>query len=196
MKTLALMVAVLGICFVSPLLCGAAEEVLFDFETGLQGWEIPDWAYEKADHVQEEVGVSDKYAKTGDSSLEMTVEFPGDRWTGAITEIMQYFDWSDFKEVAFDIYLPEDAPAGLKAKLILTVGDTWKWVEMSRSFALVPGEWVTIKADLMPGSIDWRRIQVDDAFRQDVRKMDIRVVANGKPAYSGAVYIDNIRVVK
>ena len=196
MKNVFLVIVLAVLLFGFSSQVSAAEDILFDFKGGLQGWEIPDWAYEKPDHVQKEISVSDKFSSDGNSSLEMIVEFPGGRWTGAIVEIMQYFDWTDYNSVVCDVYIPDTAPEGLDAKIILTVGDTWKWVEMSRSFNLVPGQWVTIKADLLPGSIDWRRVQVDDAFRQDVRKIDIRVVSNGKPAYTGPVYIDNIRVIK
>jgi hypothetical protein len=195
MKKVVLMLAVLGLVF-SAAISNAEEEVLFNFENGLQGWEIPDWAYEKPDHVQREINVSGDFASEGDQSLEIMCEFSGGRWTGAIVEIMQYFDWTDFSKIACDIYLPKGAPIGLKGKMILTVGDSWKWVEMSRSFPLKPGQWVTMTADLSPGSIDWRRVQVDDAFRQDVRKLDIRVESNNKPAYTGPIYIDNIRVIK
>ncbi|MGB2629715.1 MAG: glycan-binding surface protein [Candidatus Omnitrophota bacterium] len=192
MKRALLMLAIIGLFIGGSIV--HAEEVLFDFENGLQGWEIPDWAYEKPDHVQREISVSDKYASQGDKSLEIDVEFSGGRWTGAIVEIMQYFDWTDYSRIACDVYIPADAPVGLKGKMILTVGDSWKWVEMSRSFPLKPGQWVTMSADLTPGSIDWRRVQVDEAFRQDVRKIDIRVESNNKPAYTGSIYIDNIRV--
>lgn len=195
MKNVILILAVLGLVF-GATLSHAEEEVLFNFESGLQGWEIPDWAYEKPDHVQKEIMVSDEYASDGAQSLEIDCEFPGGRWTGAIIEIMQYFDWTDYSRIACDIYLPAGAPVGLKGKMILTVGDSWKWVEMSRSFPLKPGQWVTMSADLDPGSIDWRRVQVDDAFRQDVRKLDIRVESNNKPAYKGPIFVDNIRVIK
>ena len=69
-------------------------------------------------------------------------------------------------------------------------------IGMSRSFDLKPGEWTTVEGDLMPGSIDWRRVQVDEAFRKDIRKIDIRVYSNNKPAYTGPIYIDNVRGVK
>jgi len=188
----------LFICMFSivPFVRAEEDTVLFGFETGLQGWDIPDWAYEKPDHVQQSINKSEEYATEGSSSLEMMVEFPGGRWTGAIVEIMQFFDWSDYSKIACDIYLPENAPIGLKAEIILTVGDSWKWVEMSRAFFVEPGKWVTVQADLTEGSIDWRRIQVDNTFRQDIRKIDIRVFSNNKPAYSGPVYVDNVRVVK
>lgn len=181
-------------------LCGVSQaqevEVISGFESGLQGWEIPDWAYEKPDHVQQEIESSGNVSSEGDKSLLIMTDFPGGRWAGAIVEIMQYYDWSDYSKLACDIYIPEDAPIGLKAKMILTVGDNWKWVEMSRSYPLEPGEWVTVSADIAPGSIDWRRVQVDDGFRADIRKIDIRVTSNNKPAYTGPVYVDNVRVIK
>ncbi|KJJ85206.1 mannan endo-1,4-beta-mannosidase [Candidatus Omnitrophus magneticus] len=186
------------VLFFTALTCRAfsEEEILFDFENGLQGWEIPDWAFEKPDHVQKSVAIATDVASTGKQSMVMMAEFPGGRWAGALIEIMQYFDWSGFSQIAYDIYIPADAPQGLQTKLILTVGDAWKWVEMSRAFPLEPGKWVTVTADIKPGSIDWRRIQVDETFRQDVRKMDIRVFSNNKPAYKGAIYIDNVRIIK
>ena len=196
MKKVTILLAVIGLLFAGTVAMAEEETVLFSFENGLEGWEIPDWAYEKPDHVQQEINQSNNFASKGTSSLEVQAEFPGGRWTGAIVEIMQYFDWSDYSKIAADIYLPEDAQLGLKAKLILTVGDSWKWVEQSRSVSLKPGQWITVMADLKPGSIDWRRVQVDDAFRSDVRKLDIRVDSSNKPAYTGPIYIDNIRVIK
>ncbi|MDD4957460.1 MAG: hypothetical protein PHH49_05860 [Candidatus Omnitrophica bacterium] len=196
MKKIIMLMAAVALISVS-MVAGAEEEtVLFGFESGLQGWEIPDWAYEKPDHVQNSIEPSDMYASEGTQSLEIDADFPGGRWTGAIVEIMQYYDWSDYSKIAVDVYLPEDAPAGLKGSIILTVGDSWKWVEQSRETALEPGKWTTIEGDLMPGSIDWRRIQVDDSFRADIRKIDVRVTSNNKPAYTGPIYVDNIRVIK
>ena len=196
MKKFFVILAVFGMILAASVANAAEETVLFSFENGTDGFEIPDWAYEKPDHIQKEISLSDKVASNGKNSLEVIAEFPGGRWTGAIVEIMQYFDWSDYSQIAVDFYLPADAPLGLKAKLILTVGDSWKWVEQSKSISLKPGEWVTLTANLKPGSIDWRRVEVDDAFRSDVRKLDIRVESNNKPAYTGSFYIDNIRVIK
>ncbi len=196
MKKILLALAVVSLLSSPAVLRAEEATVLFGFEDGTQGWEIPDWAYEKPDHVQQGIEVSENFASEGTRSLEMIAEFPGGRWTGAIVEIMQFYDWTDYGTVACDIYLPEGAPEGLKGSIILTIGDNWKWVEMSRSYALRPGEWVTLAGNLKPGSIDWRRVQVDDAFRQDIRKIDIRVESNNKPAYAGPIYIDNVRVIK
>lgn len=196
MRKLSTILFLTGLVF-SAVTCQAQDaEVLFGFEDGLQGWDVPEWAYEKPDHVQKEIGATDTVASEGKQSLGIDASFPGGSWAGAIVEVIQYMDWSDYSAIACDVYLPEDAPTGLKGKMILTVGDTWKWVEMSKDVSLVPGEWVTIEGNLLPGSIDWRRVQVDEAFRSDIRKLDVRVVSNGKPAYTGMFYVDNIRGIK
>ncbi|MEE9500126.1 MAG: hypothetical protein V3V42_02410 [Candidatus Omnitrophota bacterium] len=170
----------------------SADKVLFSFERDSEGWEIPDWAYEQADsYVGEEIAVTKDVAKEGESSLKLATNFPGGRWNGAIVEVMEFFDWTEFSRISCDIYLPEDAPRGLKAKLVLTVGESWKWTEMSRSIKLEQGKWITISANLKPGSEDWKRTKPTDEFRADVRKIAIRVESN-KAAYKGPVYIDNI----
>ena len=196
MKKILFIAIVLTVFSMGTILNAQEEEILFSFEGGLEGWEVPDWAYEKNDHVQQAINPSEAYASVGSSSMEIETNFPGGSWTGAIVEIMQFYDWTDYSKLACDVYLPEGGPIGLTAKIILTVGDSWKWVEMSRAFPLKPGEWVTLTADLKPGSIDWRRVVVDEAFRADIRKMDIRIDSNNRPAYTGPIYVDNVRVIK
>jgi len=169
----------------------SADKVLFTYEEDTEGWEIPDWAYEQGDYVGEDVDSSDDFAKHGESSLKLMVDFPGGRWNGAVAEVMEYFDWTPYSGISCDIYLPPSAPVGLRAKIILTVGENWKWTEMSRSMRLTPGEWTHISANLKPGSNDWRRTKPTDEFRADVRKIAVRIESN-KPAYKGPVYIDNI----
>ncbi|MBL7157587.1 MAG: hypothetical protein ISS92_05465 [Candidatus Omnitrophica bacterium] len=170
----------------------AADKALFSFEgEDTEGWEIPDWAYEQDDYLGEELDVSRDVAKDGKKSLKLTVNFPGNRWNGAVAEIMEYYDWTPYSTLSCDIYVPEDAPVGLRAKMILTVGEDWKWTEMSRSDRLKPGEWTHISANLKPGSTSWRRTKPTDEFRADVRKIAIRVETN-KPAYNGPIYIDNV----
>jgi len=169
----------------------SAGKTLFSFEKDEEGWEIPDWAYEQDDYVGEEIMVSKNAAKEGESSLKLMVNFPGGKWCGAVTEVMEYFDWTPYSGISCDIYLPENAPNGLKAKIILTVSDSWKWTEMSRSYRLAPGKWTHISANLKPGSTDWKRTKLTDEFRADVRKVAIRLESS-KPAYKGPVYIDNI----
>lgn len=172
----------------------AEDKVIFSFEKDTQGWEIPEWALEQEDHVAKTVEASKDFAKDGKGSLKIKAAFPGKIWSAALVEDFEYFDWTTYKAVSVDIYIPKDAPIGLKGKIILTVGEGWKFIEMARSVALVPGEWITITANLLPGSEDWKRTVVDDNFRKDVRKLAIRVESNKKPEYAGPIYVDNVRL--
>jgi len=185
-----LTVMVIGV----PLMSFGEERVLYDFEDDIEGWEIPDWAYEQDDYVGETIEVSNDFASRGIGSLKLTSNFPGGSWRGSVAEVMEYMDWTPFSTVSVDLFIPPDGPLGLRAKMVLTVGDDWKWTEMSKSIKLKPGEWTTITANLLPGSMDWKRTNPTDEFRADVRKLDIRVESNRKPIYDGPVYIDNIRV--
>ena len=174
----------------------AADKALFSFENDLQGWGIPDWAYEKDDHVAEELDVSNKYASDGKSSLEILADFPGGCWSGAYIENVEYFDWTPYSTISVDIYIPTTAPNGLKGKVILTQGEDWAWREMNRSVDLEPGQWTTVTADIKAGSTDWKRVDPDDSFRQDIRKFGIRVESNLRPIYKGPIYIDNIVLIE
>src|SRR3989338_4163404 len=107
----------------------AEEIVLYDFEKDPQGWKIPDWALAKKDYVAEEIGISEFYASRNRYSLEMQVNFPVVKeWRGAYAECpVDIQDWSEYGWLEADILLPKESPKGLRAKLILTVGDDWKW---------------------------------------------------------------------
>lgn len=179
----------------------AAEKILFTFEDGTtEGWVIPDWELGKEDYVAENVEVSQKYALDGKSSLELMANFPGARWTGAYCEIEEFFDWGPYSTVSVPVYLPADAPEGLKAQIVIasptvTAPNPW-WIEMKRSVSLVPGKWTVITADLKPGSADWKAAINSDEARQDIRKFGVRVESNNKPAYKGPIYIDKITLTE
>jgi len=172
----------------------SGDKVLYNFETNTEGWEIPLWAEEKHDHVGKSLKQIRGTSSNGSGSLIMTADFQGNTWSAALAEISHYLDLDNYNSISVDIYIPRDCPKGLKAQIILTVGDSWRFVEMSRSFPLTPGEWTTITGDLSDKSSDWRRTTVDWNFRKDIRKIAVRIESNGKPAYSGSIYIDNIRV--
>ncbi|MFH1995697.1 MAG: hypothetical protein ABIJ27_01715 [Candidatus Omnitrophota bacterium] len=195
MKALCVLIAsaFLAICVASGS-AFAAEKILYSFEDGVEGWEIPEWSLEKDDHVTQSIESSRDFSKDGRRSLEVKAAFPGKRWTAAIVEVAEYFDWSNNDVVSCDIYLPKDAPSGLKAKMILTVGNEWKFTEMARSVKLVPGEWTTVAASLADGSTDWRKVVADQDFRGDIRKVDVRVESNKKPEFAGSFYIDSMKV--
>jgi hypothetical protein len=179
-----------------PLKIGPQEsKTLYDFELSEDGWEIPSWELDKPDHVARSLAITDSFSSKGSRGLELVAEFPGSQWTAALIEVQQYLDLRGYDSILVDIYLPAGCPEGLRTKLILTVGDDWRFVEMSRSVRLIPGEWTTISADVSEGSGDWKRTVVDDFFKEDIRKIAVRIESNRKPAYSGPIYIDNLRLV-
>lgn len=169
------------------------ERVLYNFEKSIDDWEIPAWEFDKDDHVAESLERAGNVSSNGRGSLRLNANFPGARWTAALAEIQQYLNLDNYEQIQADIYLPTTAPDGLKAKLILTVGDEWKFVEMARNVRLEPGRWTTITADLSTSSTDWKRTKIDKNFKEDVRKIAVRIESNNKPVYSGPIYIDNIR---
>ena len=173
----------------------AKEFLLYNFEKDPQGWEIPNWAFEKPDHGAKQIGISEFYASEGRYALEVGVEYTGSpQWQGAYVErLIDVTDWTPFNYLSVDIFLPKEAPRGLRAKVILTVGDEWKWTEMNKTIPLTPGEWTVIKADLTAASLNWRRF-IDDNFRSDVRKLGIRVESNGNITYKGPIYLDNVKL--
>ncbi len=173
----------------------AVEKVLYGFEKDTEGWEVPEWALEKQDHVAKSISTSKDFAKEGKSSLKVSSDFPGKIWSASLVETAEAFDLTPYGTITCDIYLPQEAPEGLKGKIILTVGENWKFTEMSRAISLMPGQWTTVSADLLPGSTSWQKTVVDENFRKDIRKIDVRIESNKKPVYNGPIYIDNIKVI-
>lgn len=168
-------------------------KILYDFERNDEGWEIPAWTLERPDYVAKFFKTTTDLASSGSGSLELYAEFSGGIWAAALIEIQQYLNLENYDTLSCDLYLSHDSPKGLKAKLILTVDENWRFVEMARSIRLKPGEWTTLTADISIGSTDWKRTKVDTIFKQDVRKISIRVESN-KTYYFGPIYVDNIRV--
>jgi hypothetical protein len=187
------MTGVMALVFFAVTAFGA-ETTIADFEEADPGkWVIPDWAKEKADHVAKDIAVSKEFAKKGAQSLVMSCQFPGEKWTAGVIELEEYLDLTDKSKIAVDIYLPKDAPEGLKGNICATYGTGWSWAEQLRNIPLVPGQWTTVEVDIADGSKEWKKVRVDSEFRSDIRKLDIRVISDKKPAYNGNVYIDNIR---
>ena len=172
----------------------ATEVVIYGFEDGEDGWVIPDWAKASGDYVATALTVSRDYAVEGRCSLALQAQFPGQRWTGAYVERqVETTDWSPFERLLLNIYLPSGAPAGLKGKIILTVGDQWQWTEQNQAVPLEPGRWTTLSVDLKPSSMDWKFF-LDDSFRRNIRKLGIRIESDKGPAYSGPVFLDDVRL--
>ena len=169
------------------------NKTLYDFEKNTDGWEIPAWAKEKDDHVASALYQTSSMSHKGTGSIMFQADFLKGKWSAALVEIQHYLDLSKYTTISAYIYTPFDSPEKLRAGLILTVGDDWRFVEMSRNKKLVPGEWTEITADISEGSIDWKRTVVDKAFKEDVRKIAVRITSNGTQ-YSGIFHIDNIKL--
>ena len=166
---------------------------LYSFEKDIQEWEIPLWAEEKRDHVAVSLKHMKDFASKGSNSLELTVNFPGKTWHGALVEVQHYIGFESFNIIAADIYIPKDAPQLIRGKIILTIGETWDFTEMIRGTRLTPGAWTTVFADISEKSNDWKKTVMSERIKSDVRKIAIRIESD-KTAYFGPVYIDNIRL--
>lgn len=171
------------------------DKILYNFDKSLEGWELPAWAEDKSDYVARSLKISEHAAGGGTAGAEMHVEFPGGMWAGALAEVQHYVDLSGYDAISADIYLPWNTPNGLRGKIIITAGDDWRFIEMTRGIRLIPGEWTTVTASLSDDSMDWKRIKIDKSIRADVRKIAIRIESSKTP-YSGPIYIDTIRVSK
>lgn len=179
----------------TPDISHSKEVVLYSFEKDPQGWEMPDWTLTKNEYVGRQISVSEFNSSDGKYALEFDVEFSNSpQWEGAFIErICDVTDWSPFSYLSVDIFLPKNSPQGLRARVILTVGEGWKWTEANKAYPLTPGEWTVIKLDLTSNSMSWRKF-IDDSFRSDIRKMGVRIESNGKIAYKGPVYVDNVKL--
>ena len=110
MKKILVMAFVLAMVLSVSSLARAEEKVIFGFEKDAQGFEIPEWALEQEDHVGKTVEVSKDFAKDGTQSLKLMAAFPGKVWAAAIVEDFEYFDWTPYKSISVDIYIPKEAP--------------------------------------------------------------------------------------
>ncbi|KJJ85731.1 secreted protein [Candidatus Omnitrophus magneticus] len=184
------------------------EPIRFDFENGMEGWDIPDWAAEQKDCVGREVKVSDKVASTGHNSFEILGDFPGNLWTSVVVEYEQDMNLKGYKKISVDVFVPQGAGGAANselflARIILTVGSWW-FVEMRKPITITRGKWNTITAQLEglgdEELVFWKvreKEQSVSANIQDVKKIGVRVEYNSNPwqegkAYNGPVYIDNV----
>ncbi|MBD3426740.1 MAG: hypothetical protein GF409_05875 [Candidatus Omnitrophica bacterium] len=192
----------------TPGICSAQEEIRFDFEQSQEGWKIPDWAFYQGDHVAISTEVTAEEASSGENSLQVDCEFPGNRWAAALVEFkvekglpflglegyeeikkLEYLDLTGYKNISVDVYLPRKAPAGLiQARIILTVGEGWLFTEMRYAVPLERGKWTTIQAKLdtpEDESSEWKgRKEKKLIHHQDkVRKIAIRIEYDAAPPH-------------
>ena len=75
------------------------EDIIFDFEGTTQEWKIPGWSFDQKDHVATDVEVSEEKASSGDSSLKIMCEFPGDVWSAALVDWERHIYLSTHKSI-------------------------------------------------------------------------------------------------
>ncbi|KJJ85781.1 hypothetical protein OMAG_000335 [Candidatus Omnitrophus magneticus] len=174
----------------------ATPPIIYNFNYGTDGWEIPSWEFDKDDHVAKTLKPVKDMPSVGKNSLELTADFQKDKWSCALIEISHYLNLSEYSQISGAIYLPYDSPKGLRAKFILTAGRNWNFIEMSHSMALVPGQWTNIKAGLLPTDSDWKNYKMRKTLKSDIRKIAIRIESNQTTSYAGPIYIDNIKITQ
>jgi len=174
----------------------ASEIVIYGFEHGTEGWQVPDWAVSAGDYVCRSIEPSSEHVEQGSGALKLWVDFPGDRWAGAYVERqVEVSDWSDFGRLSVSVLVPSYAPQGLRGRIILTIGDDWVWTEMNRAIPLAPGAWATVTVNLTPQSMDWKYF-VDDTFRARVDRVGVRIESGEGVRYSGPVFLDHVRLAE
>lgn len=189
----------------------ADDKILYDFEQTVENWKIPDWAYYQDDHRAVELAPSEKKFSNGKSSLEVMCDFPGTKWAAALVELEKDQDLSGYNTISADIYIPKKAPKGfMQARLILTVGIGWHFIEMRSPVPLIPGKWVHIEAKLdnaepdENSKSDWKGRKEKRLFKHidAIKKIAVRVEYDSAPPhrigprYKGPIYIDNIVIKK
>ncbi|MFH1877579.1 MAG: hypothetical protein ABH883_02080 [Candidatus Omnitrophota bacterium] len=193
--------------FTSPY-CASGEagkkEIVFDFEDSTDSWRIPDWAYYQGDHVATEMQLAGEEASSGKSALKIMCDFPGDSWAAALIDLERPMDLSGYNTISADVYLPKKAPEGLmQARIILTCGDGWHFIEMRSAVPLKHGKWVTVKANLEKEEVpesEWKGRKEKRLFLHidKIKKIAVRVEYDAAPPskvgprYTGPVYVDNI----
>ncbi|MDD4956202.1 MAG: hypothetical protein PHH49_00830 [Candidatus Omnitrophica bacterium] len=179
-------------------------EIRFDFEKGTDEWGIPDWAMGQEDMVGKSSGVSSAEASTGEHSLELVSDFPGNTWAASLVELDREIDLVGYKTISFDVFLPSDVKNDLmQARIVVTAGP-WFYIEMREPVRLKKGKWTTVSARLDPGArkelAEWKCNTNEECLGEhlnSVKKITLRIEydANNSQAgspYDGPVYIDNI----
>ena len=191
----------------SPVFAGE-EDILYTFDESIEGWKVPDWAFEQRDYVAGKTLLSGETMKSGPGALEVVCDFPGNRWAAALVEIEKDMDLSGYSSISADIFIPKSAPKGFfKARFIMTVGIGWHFIEMREPVDLIPGKWVTLQADIEKEELlisDWKGRGEKRLFKHadKVKKIAVRIEYDASPPhtiggrYNGPVFIDNVVISK
>lgn len=171
---------------------------LYDFETDIQDWYIPEWCFKKDDNAAVMVSVSKEKASTGQLSLKLGCKFLPLVYSQAYTEVSKkdgFYDLTGYKDIKADVFVPKEATKKFKGELVLTIlteDEEWEWTEVRKPISLVNGEWTMVSANIHVESTDWKQ-QITKEKRSRVKRIGVRVSTYDN-TYTGPVYIDNIRL--
>ncbi|MFO7898246.1 MAG: DUF5060 domain-containing protein, partial [Planctomycetota bacterium] len=139
-------------------------------------------------------------ASHGAKSLQAEGWFPGE--AAVYSEVSE--SWTGYARLAFDVYVPPDAPNHMRAAVYVRERDWW-WYETLLEPMLRPGDWTKLIVDISPDSPIWEARghgrEWDGYVAQRIREMGIRVF--GKPQkgeegkfqeYTGRICIDNVEL--
>lgn len=159
-----------------------------DFEHDI-AWSV---AYDIA-RREAKLKLSGEYTSQGKGALSLQADYPGET---AIRKVVEE-DWSGFNRLAFDIYIPPDAPSDMRVMIYLRDPDLW-WYESLLEPYLRPGDWTRLIVDLTGRSTNWVPQGHSKPYSPQIlwRVREIGLRFFGHRAYKGAVYIDNINLWK
>jgi len=144
-------------------------------------------------HSTESLRIVAHHATDGDEALEVTARYPGE---AAILREVEA-DWHRYDRLAFDIFVPANAPNDMRVMVYLRDGDLW-WYETLLPTFLRPGDWTKLLVDLSGEITAWEpqgHAKVFDRYvLQRVRVLGIRVF--GHRPYHGPLYLDNLQLWK
>jgi len=182
----------------------AQQKILFGFEKDAEGWQIPDWAFDQADHIGLSSEVTMDQASQGVQSLKVDCDFPGNSWAAAVVEYEQDIDLTGKESISVDIFVPETRAVGFLQARINITADLWYYIEMKKPVMLKAGEWTTVEAriDISKSreSAYWKCKAKEECVNENldkIKKIAVRVEydANSRhagPPYNGPIYFDNI----
>lgn len=132
---------------------------------------------------------SEEHSSQGSRSLSLRGQYPGEI---AIRKRIEQ-DWSAFNRLAFDVYLPPDAPRDMRVMIYLRDPDLW-WYESLLPPYLRPGDWTRLIVDLSGRSLKWVPQGHTKPYSPDllwcVKEVGLRFFGHRK--YEGSVYVDNV----
>ena len=142
-------------------------------------------------HSVESLRTVAHHATDGADALEVVARYPGE---AAILRTVEA-DWHRYDRLAFDLFVPAEAPNDMRVMVYLRDGDLW-WYETLLPTFLRRGDWTKLLVDLSGEITHWKPQGHDKVFDryalQRVRVLGIRVF--GHKPYHGPLYADNIQL--